>query len=208
MIPASWAVASASPFGSARSRARRLGRHRAPGRARRRGGATSGLPPTSTMWTLPASSTWLEPLIARISDRESSSRPVLDGVEVGELRVDPGGDVVLADLGPDRVEPPSSLALAGMSAPRGAPSAWPATSNGLTVSAHSPSSSCAPAFSERTSTPSRSFTSGASFATRFMPSKIAFTSRTSYCLYAATACGKLSSTRSSSGSQPSCGSGR
>ena len=42
------------------------------------------------------------------------------------------------------------------------------------------------------STPSRSFTSGASFATRLSPSKIAFTSSTSKSLYAATACGKLS----------------
>ena len=53
-------------------------------------------------------------------------------------------------------------------------------SNGFTVSANSPSSASAPAFSDRISTPSRSFTSGASFAIRFMPSKIAFTSSTSY----------------------------
>ena len=49
-------------------------------------------------------------------------------------------------------------------------SACPSTSNGFTDSAQSPSSSCAPAFSERMRTPSRSFTSGASLATRLSPS--------------------------------------
>ena len=57
-----------------------------------------------------------------------------------------------------------------------------ATSNGFTLTAHSPSSSWAPAFSDRISTPSRSFRSGASLETRFSPSKIAFTSSTSNCL--------------------------
>src|SRR5262249_35764213 len=61
-------------------------------------------------------------------------------------------------------------------------SAWPATSKGLTLTAQGPSSSCAPAFSESTSTPSRVLTSGASFATRFNPSYTAFTSSTSNCL--------------------------
>ena len=71
------------------------------------------------------------------------------------------------------------------------------------VIAQSASSSCAPAFSERTSTPSRTLTSGASLATRFRPSYTAFTSRTSYCLYAATERGKLSATcRSISGREP------
>jgi hypothetical protein len=61
-------------------------------------------------------------------------------------------------------------------------SACPSMSNGLTVSAHWPSSSCEPAFSERINTPSRSFTRGASFDTRLSPSKIGFTSSASYCL--------------------------
>ncbi len=56
-------------------------------------------------------------------------------------------------------------------------SSW--MSNGLTDSANSPSSSWAPVFSDRIETPARSFTSGPSFATRFMPSNIAFTSSTS-----------------------------
>ena len=64
----------------------------------------------------------------------------------------------------------------------------PSMSNGLTVTVQSPMSSCAPAFSDSTTTPSCSLTNGASFATRFMPSKIGFTSSTSNCLYAATAC--------------------
>jgi hypothetical protein len=58
-------------------------------------------------------------------------------------------------------------------------SACARTSNGLTESANEPISSWAPAFSERITTPSRSLTSGASLATRFMPSKTAFTSSTS-----------------------------
>ena len=45
---------------------------------------------------------------------------------------------------------------------------------------NSPSSSCAPVFSERIETPSRWFTSGPSLATRFIPSNIALTSSTSY----------------------------
>jgi hypothetical protein len=52
-------------------------------------------------------------------------------------------------------------------------------SNGLTESANSPSSSCAPVFSDRIETPLRSLTSGPSLATRFMPSNIALTSSTS-----------------------------
>src|SRR5436190_15450124 len=83
-------------------------------------------------------------------------------------------------------------------------SACPCTSNGFTVSAHSPSSSCAPAFSERMSTPSRPFTSGASFETRLSPSKTAFTSNASYCLYAATDCAKLSAICRSIGTHPLC----
>ena len=89
------------------------------------------------------------------------------------------------------------------SAPRGSPAPGPSTSNGLTVTAHSPSSSCEPAFSERMRTPSRAFTSGASFETRLRPSKTAFTSSASYCLYAATDCAKLSATSRSTGIQPS-----
>ena len=88
---------------------------------------------------------------------------------------------MLAHLRADRLEPPRRSA-SGIVNARSIASAWPATSNGLTLSAHSPSSSWAPAFSERISTPSRSFTSGASFAIRFMPSKIAFTKSTSNCL--------------------------
>ena len=52
-------------------------------------------------------------------------------------------------------------------------------SKGFTDSAYSPSSSCAPVFSERIETPSRSLTIGPSLATRFMPSNIALTSSTS-----------------------------
>src|SRR5205823_12772450 len=44
------------------------------------------------------------------------------------------------------------------------------TSKGFTVRHHSPSSSWAPAFSESTSTPSRSFTTMPSLDTRFIPS--------------------------------------
>ena len=58
MIPASLAVASASPFGSASSIPVVSGaiRTRALARARRR---ESGLAPTSTMRTSPDASTWL-----------------------------------------------------------------------------------------------------------------------------------------------------
>ena len=56
-------------------------------------------------------------------------------------------------------------------------SSW--MSNGFTLSANSPSSSCAPVFSDRIDTPARWFTSGPSFATRFIPSNIALTSSTS-----------------------------
>ena len=108
------------------------------------------------------------------------------------------------DVPADPVDAPAPLLRRPSRSPRGARPPGPATSNGLTVSAKAPSSSCAPVFSERTSTPSRSFTSGASFATRFRPSKIAFTSRTSYCLYAAIEARKLSAIRRSSGCQPSC----
>src|SRR3954452_9091075 len=111
MMPASSAVARASPFGSERSAVAvsALIATRPDATARRR---SCGLPPTSTMWTLPSASTWLRPCFAGISDRESIPRPVLDGVEVGELRVDPGGDVVLSYLAPDRREPPLPLVLA------------------------------------------------------------------------------------------------
>ena len=61
--------------------------------------------------------------------------------------------------------PASGIVTAACSA-----SAVALTSNGLTETAHSPSSSWAPAFSDSTSAPQRSLTTIPSLATRFMPS--------------------------------------
>ena len=69
-------------------------------------------------------------------------------------------------------------------------------SNGSTGTTQSPSSSNAPALTDKTTTPTRWFTTGASFATRLSPSMTAFTSRTSNCLYAAIDAGKSSAIRS------------
>ena len=82
-------------------------------------------------------------------------------------------------------------------------SAWPSTSNGLTVTPSRRAPRTRPRSRDSTSTPSRSFTSGASFATRLSPSKIALTSRTSNCLYAATDAAKSSAIARSIGIQPS-----
>ena len=87
--------------------------------------------------------------------------------------------------GDDRAQAPPS----GARAPPAARSArvyiasacsW--TSNGFTDSAQSPSSSCAPVFSDRMIMPLRVLTSGPSLETRFIPSHIAFTSSRSKCL--------------------------
>src|SRR5918999_1615331 len=107
MIPATCAVVSASPFGSSRRR-RAVSvamRTVAVATARRR---DSGLPPTSTMRTSPVSLTWLSSLTC----------PTLatcrrcDTVERLELQVDPGAQVVLADVRADRLDPGPALILA------------------------------------------------------------------------------------------------
>ena len=74
-----------------------------------------------------------------------------------------------ADVLANRLQPRAPL-VATISIAAWIACACSSRSNGFTDSAHGPSSSCAPAFSERISTPSRSLTSGASFATRFSPS--------------------------------------
>ena len=154
------------------------------------------------MWTLAGLvDVAQDPPVPAISGGNSSPRPLEDLVEVGELGLDPAVDPVPADVAPDAVDAGCAFVPAPSGSPRGAPPPARRRRMGFTVSAQSPSSSCAPVFSESTRTPSRSLTSGASLATRFMPSKIAFTRRTSYCLYAATARGRLSSIRTSSGSQ-------
>src|SRR5215211_8251663 len=108
-IPASCAVASASPFGRSRKVAAVSGRisTKARATARRR---SCGLAPSSTMWTPPASSTWLnDPRFAAISRGNSSAAAVQGFVEVTKLAVDPLVDVVLAQMRPDRVEAPAPL---------------------------------------------------------------------------------------------------
>src|SRR5918999_3927361 len=108
MIPATCAVARASPLGSARSRAAVSGAMRTNARARA-GRRSLGLPPTSTMCTLPASSTCVRPSFPGISDGESSAGPARRGFEILELGLDPSAHVVLAYLLPDRVQPGASL---------------------------------------------------------------------------------------------------
>src|SRR5215510_14508626 len=63
------------------------------------------------MRTLPSASTWLSPRFPGISDWESSARRKPDGVEIAELGVDPGADVVLGDVGADGVDSPAPLVL-------------------------------------------------------------------------------------------------
>src|SRR5690349_7367304 len=103
MIPASCAVASASPFGSPRSCRAVSGDMRtvAAATARRR---DSGLPPTSTMRTSPASST-CESSLTRRTLAWYGRNPV----EVGELGAQPRLDVVLADVRADRLGAPAPL---------------------------------------------------------------------------------------------------
>src|SRR5262245_45089519 len=100
MIPATWAVVSASPFGKSPSLATVSGAMRTTARAtaRRR---TIGFPPTSTMWTLPVSSTC----------ESSLTRRRLDGVEIGEQPVEPDVDVVVPHLVADAVAAAPALAF-------------------------------------------------------------------------------------------------
>ena len=88
------------------------------------------------------------------SDRHAG-RLRRDAIEVGEQARDPLRDVVLPDLRLDRPRAPAALVRGSIVSASWSASACPQTSNGFTVTAHSPSSSCAPAFSESTSTPSR-----------------------------------------------------
>ena len=104
------------------------------------------------------------------------------GADVGELLVDPDARVAVADdlaqaVGAQARAPRRSIVSA-----RWIVSACSWMSNGLTVRVQSPSSSWAPVFSESITTPSRVLTAGASLATRFMPSKIEFTTSRSNCL--------------------------
>src|SRR5436190_4096466 len=98
MIPATWAVASASPFGRSRSRRAVSGAMRTSARATARRRETS-LPPTSTIRTAPVSSTCESSLIAR-----TLRNPRRRAVELVELRRKPMRDVVFAHVGSNRLE--------------------------------------------------------------------------------------------------------
>src|SRR4051794_21925914 len=107
MIPASCAVARASPFGSSASFEAVSGAIRTTARARARRRDT-GLSPTSTMRTAPLSSTCERSLTSgTLSLRDARDA----AVEVGELPLDPGRDVVLAHVSTDGLEalPPLRL---------------------------------------------------------------------------------------------------
>src|SRR5436189_1760612 len=109
MIPASCAVASASPFGSESSRWAVPGDIATSARATARRRET-GLPPTSTMRTAPPASTWLSsflPAIARIVclAARAGRRPL----QVVQLRLDPRRDVVRADVVTDAGQPRAPL---------------------------------------------------------------------------------------------------
>src|SRR6478735_6850403 len=101
MTPATWAAASASPFGRSRSRRAVSGAMRTVARATARRRET-GLPPTSTMRTSPASLTWLNSLIPP-SILTAGRRG--HAVERGEQRVRPPVQVVLAHMSANRLEP-------------------------------------------------------------------------------------------------------
>src|SRR5918999_2851835 len=98
----------ASPLGSSRRAVTVCGCivRNACATARRR---SCGLPPTSTMWTSPASSTWLrDPPVSVISGRNSSPRSPQGLVEIVQLTVDPLPDAVCAHVGADAlVTPPA-----------------------------------------------------------------------------------------------------
>src|SRR2546423_2196987 len=102
MIPATCAVASASPSGSSRSRRAVSAPIRTSARAtaRRREGS---LPPTSTIRTAPVSSTCESSLISPLGN------PSRSAVELVELGGEPVGKIVLAHMRPDRVEPAAAL---------------------------------------------------------------------------------------------------
>src|SRR6476620_3689122 len=105
MIPATCAVARASPFGSSRKRRAVSGAIRTVARAtaRRR---ESGLPPTSTMRTSPPSVTWLNsPMPWTILTTSRRGHPV----ELSQQGVRPPIQVVLAHVRADGVEPPTPL---------------------------------------------------------------------------------------------------
>src|SRR6266568_9458664 len=106
MIPASCAVASASPLGNSRSRRAVSGAIRTTPRAtaRRR---DSGLSPTSTMRTSPAAVTWLNsPMPSSILAPSRRS----DAVERGQQHVGPSVEVVLAHISANGLEPLMPLA--------------------------------------------------------------------------------------------------
>src|SRR5256885_9991275 len=95
MIPATWAVVGASPFGSLLRRRAVSGAIRTVARAiaRRR---DNGLSPTSTMRTSPASLTWLSssPMPRSIL----TTRRRRDPVGGAGLQPDPGAQIVLPHL--------------------------------------------------------------------------------------------------------------
>src|SRR5512133_2745716 len=105
MIPATCAVARASPFGNSRNRRAVSGAIRTVARAtaRRR---ESGLPPTSTMRTSPPSVTWLNsPMPWTILTTSRRAHPV----GRSQQGVCPPIQVVLAHVRADGVEPPTPL---------------------------------------------------------------------------------------------------
>src|SRR5947208_2122136 len=113
MIPASCAVTSASPFGSARSFAAVVAAIDTVARAvaRRR---DIGLPPTSTIRTPPRSSTWDSSAISaeNLSPPPLAARSWGDVVERPELPIDPRRDVVLSHVLLHRLQAIASLGLA------------------------------------------------------------------------------------------------
>src|SRR4051794_15802057 len=106
MIPASWAVVSASPFGRSRSRRAVSGAivTDAAATARRR---ESGFSPTSTIRTSPVSSTWE----SSVTNQTLASGERRDHVEVDQLPREPVPDVVLADVRPDRLRAGSPVVV-------------------------------------------------------------------------------------------------
>ena len=186
MIPASCAVASASPFGSSRSRRAVSGAIRTVARRDR-------APPRQRL----------------AADVDHANRAgLVDMREVAHRRADSlaravevarscasihAADVVLAHVRADRLEPRAAAPSSGISS--AAVDRLGLARDVERVDASAPSRR-APRARRRSrrgrATPSRSLTSGASFATRLSPSKIAFTSSTSNCLYAATDRGKSS----------------
>src|SRR4249919_594578 len=103
MMPASCAVTSASPFGSSRSRRAVSGAICTAARATARR-CESGLPPTSTMRTSPASPRWLSSVIPGAMLVPLPPSRGRDAIQRCELDVEPLVHVVLADVSADRVQ--------------------------------------------------------------------------------------------------------